>query len=64
MSADTVDFDPDSPLSFEAWYEQLSILAREQAWDIGAPEDCDMWREYWEDGDAPSRALEDDQDHA
>ena len=60
MSTDTIDSDtPD----FEAWYKELRMLADIQAWDIGAPEDCDMWREYWEDGDSPSDAIEDDMEH-
>lgn len=64
MSTDIDTIDTDAPLSFEDWYSQLVELAQAQAWDIGAPEDYNMWREYWEDGDLPNEALEDDQEHA
>ena len=55
---------PDEPLSFDQWYAHLQILAREQGWDIGHESDKDIWREYFDDGDEPSRALQDDMDHA
>lgn len=51
-------------IPFEQWYAQLVLCAEERAWNIGDPEDAEMWREYFNDGDSPDEALEDDIAHA
>ena len=63
MPAFTDEQSPAEP-SFSTWYEHLCVLAERRAWDIGAPEDAEMWMDYFEDGDSPEQALEDDIAHA
>lgn len=61
----SVSSSPDgTPITFDQWYEQLISLAEQEAWDIGAPEDKDIWIDYYLDGDSPQDALQDDIDHA
>lgn len=54
---------PEHYSSFEAWYARLEHLARERYWDIGLHSERHIWEEYYEDGDSPEEALEDDVAH-
>jgi len=45
--------------TFEAWWEELTNLAKQAEWDLGEKE---QYKEFFDDGDSPEDALDVDMD--
>lgn len=47
----------------EEWFDELLHLAKERGVESAVCLDMESYRDYFEDGDSPSEALEDELDH-
>ena len=46
--------------TFEQWWDELKALAKDAEWELGSKE---SYKEFFDDGDSPAVALEDDMDN-
>lgn len=46
--------------TFEQWWDELRGLAKDAEWELGVK---DTYMEFFDDGDSPADALEDDMEN-